>query len=462
MKAIDKIQNLFDEATFLRTNAYMATLNKENVVLGDNVITGYGLIMGRPVYAAFVDSSVFYGAMGAVSAIKITETVNSAVNAGAPFILFNESAGLRLEEGLNGLEGYGKVIKALSDASGIIPLIGMVSGKVSGADSYLTGMCDFIFMADKSELSITSGEVLNAVNGLDQTAKITDAKSNYEISGNSHFYEETEEKCIEKIKKLLFFLPDNSDDGVPAYVCNDDLARYSDKLNEATADDKTKVTDIIREIADNNDYLEVGKGFAPCAVTAFALFNGKTVGIAANDISVNGGRINAAACRKINDFVSFCDGFNIPILTLTDTAGFDADLDGEKHGFVKEASKMADAIAFASVPKVDLVLHNAFGGAFVLMNSKTLGADIVYAWKDSIIAAANPDTAAVVLYGDKIRSAGDPIKEREVLAEEYRKNQGNAINAAAYGYVDDLIDPGETRARIISAFEILENKTSRR
>lgn len=443
-----KLLSIFDEASFVETDAYLTSRQSslDSAVKGDGVLSGYGTIDGRLVYAACQDSTFLGGALGEMHAHKIAKVINLAVSVGAPVMILFDSQGARLKEGLSALAGYGEIMSALSNASGMVPVISVCIGNAYGATSYTAEMADFVVMTTEGKMAVSSPAILKAN---DNNAK--DKTGNYEfnmsVSGNADLVCQPDE-LPSVIRSLLALLPDNNLEGAPWVLCTDDLNRSQDELVNVT-----DIRTILGSISDNGAFLELKSNFATEVITALARFNGKVVGVVANN-----GLLTCNALSKAARFVRYCDGFNIPLLTLTDAQGFAVSAKEEENNIVKCASKLVFAFTGATVPKLNIIVNNAFGGAYVIMNSKHIGADFVYAWEKASISPLSDQASAVILFQNEIAASDDPVKTREEKANEYREKYSNPVEAAKLGYVDDVIDPSETRVRVISAFEMLAGK----
>lgn len=462
MTARERIECLFDSGTFVETDAYVvsraAELNADKVP-GDGIVTGYGTIDGRLAYAAAQDASFMGGAIGEMQAKKMADTVAKAAQMGAPYIAMIDCSGARIQEGIDALAGFGQVISAMSSASGVIPMIAAVMGPCPAGMSIAAQMADMILMTRDANMSVNGAEALKAAGNPEASDKtVGGAEMNAEKNGCVHFTADSDEDCIAKLKEIFTVLPDNNLSGAPAEICGDDLNRAAGELNSLTDKEDYDVRDVIRAITDNGYFLEVHEKFAGNMVVGFGKMNGSVIGIAANQNAVQEGALSVKACIKASRFVQFCDSFNIPVLTLTDTAGFVPCMCEEKQGLARALSKLVYTFSQATVAKVNVIINKAYGSAYVAMNSKSLGADFTYAWKGSDIAPMDPIACASVLYHDEIAASEDQAACRKAKAAEYRENYGTPLHAAARGYVDDVIDPSATRARVISAFEMLATK----
>ena len=472
MTARERLAKLFDENTFVEIDAFVETraidfgMQKKKVP-GDGVVTGYGNVDGRLVFVASQDFTVIGGSLGEAHAKKITKVMDMAMKMGAPFISINDSGGARIEEGIDALSGYGDIFFRNTLASGVIPQISVIMGPCAGGAVYSPAITDFIFMVEKSSyMCITGPSVIKAVTGEDVTAEtLGGAEIHNGKSGVAHFRSVSEDECIAQIKRLISFLPDNNLSDAPVYTTEDDLNRIGEELNSLIPDSSNKpydINEIITRIADYGDFMEIQKDFAKNIVIGFARLNGSTVGIVANQPAVMAGVLDYNSADKAARFIRFCDAFNIPIISLTDTAGYLPGVSQEHNGVIRHGAKLLYAFSEATVPKINVIVRKAYGGAYIAMNSKHLGADMVFAWPSAEIAVMGPDGAANIIFKKEIGAAEDPIAARNQKIEEYRDKFSNPYVAASRGYVDDVIDPSTTRIRLINALDMLAGKRENR
>ena len=447
---------LFDANTFVQTNSYMVSpsASAEDAV-GDGVVTGYGSIEGRAVFAAVQDETVLKGSVGIAHASKIASCIEMAVKCGAPFLMVINSAGARINEGIEVLSGYGAIAKAVSEALGIIPVFAMVNGQCSGFAAVLAEMADFVLMSQEgSYLAISGKEALAAASGKDCKEAGT-AKANLH-AGNISYFGENSGDCFCKIKELLSYLPDSCDREPPAAESEDPYTRPVQAQKFGTFE-PYDVKDLIREIADHGTWCELSAGYAPNAVTGLARIGDRTACIIANQPAEADGDLDTAACNKIAGMLAFCDRFSIPVVTLTNTNGFAVSLEEEQNGLTSAAALLITSYTNSSVPKINVITGKAYGSAYIAMNGKQTGADLVYAWKQADIAMITPEAGALLIYNDQIQAAEDPAAARKAYIQKYRAEYASPVYAAAKGLVDDMIDPAETRARIISALYLLQS-----
>lgn len=470
--ARERIQMLLDPDSFVEIDAFVETRSTEfdmprKKALGDGVVTGYGTVNGRLVFVASQDFTVIGGSLGEMHAKKITKVMDMAMKMGAPFISINDSGGARIEEGIDALSGFGEIFYRNTVASGVIPQISVIMGPCAGGAVYSPAITDFIFMVEKtSQMFITGPQVIKAVTGEDVTfEELGGAETHNTLSGVAHFKCAGEEECMKSIRRLLSFLPDNNLSDSELVNTNDDINRVIPELNNIIPDDANKPYDmkqIITSVVDNSDFLEVQEGFAKNIIIGFGRINGRTVGIIANQPKVNAGALDVDSSDKAARFVRFCDAFNIPIVTFTDVPGYLPGVKQEHNGIIRHGAKLLYAFSEATVPKINVIVRKAYGGAYIAMNSKHLGADLVFAWPTAEIAVMGPDGAANIIFKKDIAQADDPIKFREEKIQEYRDKFSNPYVAAARGYVDDVIEPAKTRIHLASALEMLVGKRETR
>ncbi|TCW42495.1 propionyl-CoA carboxylase carboxyltransferase subunit [Thermohydrogenium kirishiense] len=472
LTARERIEKLLDEDSFVEIDAFVEHrcidfgMEKQRIP-GEGVVTGYGTIDGRLVYVYAQDFTVIGGSLGEYHAKKITKIMDMAVKMGAPLIGLNDSGGARIQEGVDALSGYGNIFFRNTLASGVIPQISVIMGPSAGGAVYSPALTDFIFMVDKtSQMFITGPQVIKAVTGEDVSAEELGGSITHSTkSGVAHFRAANDEECLEMVRTLLSYLPSNNLEDPPQHMMNDDINRLSDRLMEIIPDNPNKPYDmkeIISEIVDDGIYLESQSMYAENIITAFARLNGRTIGIIANQPKILAGCLDINASDKASRFIRFCDAFNIPLLNIVDVPGFLPGTNQEYGGIIRHGAKMLYAYSEATVPKVTLIVRKAYGGAYLAMCSKDLGADIVLAWPTAEIAVMGPDGAANIVFKNEIKSSDDPVAARNEKIKEYRENFANPYRAASRGYVDDVILPSETRPRLISAFDMLMSKRESR
>lgn len=472
MTARERLALLYDEDSFVEIDAFVkhrcTELGMQDVEApGEGVVTGYGTVEGKLVYAFAQDFTVVGGSLGEMHAKKICKVMDMALKMGAPLVGINDSGGARIQEGVDALSGYGSIFYRNTIASGVIPQISVVMGPCAGGAVYSPALTDFVFMVDKtSQMFITGPQVIKAVTGEDVTFEaLGGAMTHNQISGVAHFLSNNEEECIGEIKRLLSFLPSNNMEGVPVFECEDDINRVEEVLNEIVPDNPNKAYDmkeVIKLLVDNGDFMEVQPYYAMNIITGYARLNGKSIGIIANQPKVLAGCLDINASDKGGRFIRTCDAFNIPVLTLVDVPGFLPGTNQEYGGIIRHGAKMLYAYSEATVPKVTLIVRKSYGGAYLAMCSKDMGADQVFAWPSAEIAVMGPDGAANIIFKREIEAADDPMGVRNEKIQEYKDKFANPYVAAQRGYVDDVIEPAVTRQRLISAFDMLESKRETR
>ncbi len=452
--ARERVLTLLDEGSFIETDAF-ASFGSKADANAEGVITGYGSVDGRLTFVYAQDVTVIGAALGEMQAKKIIKVMDMAAKMGAPIVAMIDSNGLRLKEGLMSLAGYGEIFKRNVALSGVVPQITAVMGNCAGAFSFAPALSDFVFMVDgTSEMFVNSAKVIEGVTG-EKTDDISSADVHSKKSGECHFKASNDDECIAMIRKLISYLPSNNLEDAPVDIA-DDINRISETLTNLIPDDADGEYDVkvaISEIVDLGSFMEVLPEYAENIVTGFARMNGLTVGVV-----VNNGLLDIKASNKAARFVRFLDSFNIPVITLTDVAGYKECACQELRGLSSHASKLLYAYAEATVPKVNVVLRKAYGAAYLAMCSKHIGADLVLAWPTAEITPLSPEAAANLIYADEIGESEDPIKARKEKIEEYRENDANPYEAAKMGFVDDVIEPDSTRPRIIAALEMLMSK----
>jgi acetyl-CoA carboxylase carboxyltransferase component len=434
--------------------------------LGDGVVTGCGTINGRLVYVFAQDFTVIGGSLSETMAMKICKVMDMGVKVGAPVIGINDSGGARIQEGVNALAGYAEIFQRNILASGVVPQISGIFGPCAGGAVYSPALTDFNIMTEgTSYMFLTGPKVVKTVTGEDVTQEeLGGASVHTTKSGVAHFSVENEDDGLSLIRHLLSFLPSNNMEEAPRGSTTDPVSRMEDLLNEIIPDNPNKPYDmyeVIGAVVDNGEFLEVHSAYAKNIIIGFARFNGHSVGIVANQPKYLAGVLDINASRKAARFVRFCDAFNIPIVTLVDVPGFLPGTGQEYGGVIVHGAKLLYAYGEATVPKVTVTLRKSYGGSHIVMSCKQLRGDINYAWPTAEIAVMGADGAAEVLYAKEIKAETDPEKQAEVAAakkDEYNKLFSNPYNAARYGYIDDVIEPRNTRFRVIRALEQLRTK----
>jgi methylmalonyl-CoA decarboxylase alpha subunit len=472
LSARERINLLFDEGSFIEIGGFVkhrsTDFGMDKVEApAEGVVTGYGTVDGRLVYAYAQDFTVIGGSLGNMHAEKIVNVMDMAMKMGAPIIGMNDSGGARIQEGVDALSGYGKIFFRNTIASGVIPQISVIMGPCAGGAVYSPAITDFVFMVDKtSQMFITGPQVIKTVTGEDVTSEeLGGAMTHNATSGVAHFMSSNDEACIEDIKRLLSFLPSNNMESAPYYETNDDLNRIEESLNEIIPENPNKpydIKDIITTIADNGEFMETQAYYALNMVTGFIRINGQSIGVIANQPKILAGCLDINASDKAGRFIRTCDAFNIPVLNIVDVPGFLPGTSQEYGGIIRHGAKMLYAYSEATVPKVTLIVRKAYGGAYIGMCNKELGADTVLAWPTAEIAVMGPDGAANIIFRREIENAEDPVAKRAEKVNEYKEKFANPYVAASRGYVDDVIEPASTRQRLASAFEMLASKRETR
>ena len=468
LTARERIDLLLDQGSFNELDRFVVHQcvdfgMAEKKTLGDGVVTGYGTIDGRLVYVFSQDFTVFGGSLGEMFAKKVCKIMDLAVKAGAPVIGLNDSGGARIQEGVASLAGYGDIFFRNVTSSGVVPQISAVLGPCAGGAVYSPALTDFIIMVDKtSHMFITGPDVVKAVLGQKvDFEELGGAMVHSTTSGVIHFVAKNEEHCVQIIKKLLSFLPSNYLEDPPAAETSDDPNRTDETLANVLPDDPDKpydVKEIIRRIVDSDDFFEIQPLWAENIVIGFGRLNGKTVGIVANQPAHYSGALDINSSMKAARFVRFCDAFNIPIVTFVDVPGFLPGIEQEHGGIIKHGSKLLYAYCEATVPKVTVILRKDYGGAYDVMGSKHSGADLNYAWPTAEIAVMGPQGAINIIFRKEIAEAKDQKQKHGQLVSEYRQKFASPYIAAQKGYIDEVIEPAETRPKLISALESLATK----
>ncbi len=468
LTARERLELLLDKGSFREVDPFVTTRVTdfglaERRYLGDGVVTGWGTIDGRLVYVYAQDFTVLGGSLGEGHARKIVKIMDMAMKNGAPLIGLNDSGGARIQEGVLSLGGYADIFLRNVMLSGVVPQISAILGPCAGGAVYSPALTDFIFMVrGTSYMFITGPDVVKAVTHEEVTfEQLGGADVHTTISGVAHFAADTEADLFYMIRKLLSYLPSNNMEDPPYVPNSDDPLRTEERLNTIVPDDPTRpydIKEVIRLIVDNGDFFEVQPDYAPNIVIGFARLGGHSVGIVANQPAVLAGVLDIKASEKAARFVRFCDAFNIPIITFEDVPGFMPGVAQEHGGIIKAGAKLLYAYAEATVPKITVITRKAYGGAYCVMNSRHLRADLVLAWPTAELAVMGPEGAVNIIFRREIAEAPDPEARRAELVAEYRAKFANPYVAASYGFVDDVIEPKETRPRLINALEMLQNK----
>lgn len=471
LTARERIDLLLDEDSFTEIQGFVEHRFNEpglekGQAPGEGVVTGYGTIDGRKVFLFAQDFTVYGGALGEMHAKKIAYVMDLAVKTKAPFIGLNDSGGARIQEGVLSLDGYGHVFYRNAIYSGVIPQISVIMGPCAGGAVYSPAITDFVFMVEKtSQMFITGPKVIETVTGEGISSEaLGGADVHSSKSGNAHFTAPTEQEVLEGVRELLSYLPSSQGVAPPRQTPVDQEDDLPDLLDEVPVDPSRPydVRNVINQVMDRDSFLEVHKKFAKNAVVGFARLDGHTIGIIANQPKVMAGGLDIDSSDKISRFIRFCDSFEIPIVTFEDVTGFFPGVQQEHGGIIRHGAKILYAYSEATVPKITVITRKAYGGAYVALNSKSIGADLVFAWPNAEIAVMGPHGAANVIFAKEIAEADSPEAVRAEKIDLYREKFANPYIAAANGMVDDVIDPRDTRKRLINSFEMLRNKVEQR
>jgi acetyl-CoA carboxylase carboxyltransferase component len=466
--ARERIAVFLDEGSFVELDSYVThrctdfgLADKKHP--GDAIVTGYGTVNGRLVYLFAQDFTVYGGSLSEVMSEKTCKVMDLAVKNGAPFIGLADSGGARIQEGVESLAGYGEIFLRNTLASGVIPQISVIMGPSAGGAVYSPALTDFIFMVQgTSQMYITGPDVIKAVTGEEVTHEaLGGAMAQASHSGVCHFVAQNDKECLEMVRTLLSYLPQNNMEDAPFAETTDPPDRMDQGLLTVVPDDPTtpyNMKDVLRLIFDNGEFFEVHEHYAKNMLTGFARLGGRPVGIVAQQPAVSAGIIDINASLKAARFVRFLDCFNLPIITFVDVPGYMPGVDQEYGGIIKHGAKIIYAYSEATSPKLTIITRKAYGGAYVAMSSKHLRGDMNFAWPQAEIAVMGPDGAVNVIYRDQIQKAENKAEAKKKLVKEYQDKFANPYVAAARGYIDDVIDPRETRPMLIKALDMLQNK----
>jgi propionyl-CoA carboxylase beta chain len=466
--ARERIETLLDPGTFNELEPFITSHTDDlslatEKFLGDGVVTGYGLIDGRIVYVYAQDFTIFGGTLSDMQSHKICRVMDLALRNGAPCIGLLDSGGARIQEGVKALGGYAEIFRRNAQYSGVIPQISVMLGPCAGGAAYSPALQDLIIMVEKqSFMFLTGPDVIRAVTG-----EVIDAEAlggsaiHMAISGVAHLAEKSEADALQKVRAFLSYLPSNNVENPPFLAGNDNPSRMDEHLNSIVPIDPSLpyvMHQVIESVVDKGSFLEIQPAWARNAIIGLGRIGGHAVGIVAQEPAVMAGVIDIDASDKMTRFVRMCDCFNVPLVTFVDSPGFLPGIAQEHGGIIRHGAKLLYAYSEATVPKVCVITRKAYGGAYVVMSSKYLGTDVTYAWPSAEIAVLGAEGAVNILYKKQIESADDPIAERKKLADEYRHKFNNPYTAASTGYVDDIIEPRETRAKVIAALSALRDK----
>ncbi len=471
MTARERIATLVDPGSFVEMDRFavhqVADFGMaEKKILGDGVVTGHARIDGRTVYLFSHDFTVFGGSLGETFARKVTKIMDLALKAGVPVIGINDSGGARIQEGVVSLGGYAEIFFRNVLASGVVPQISAVMGPCAGGAVYSTAMTDFTVMVDKtSHMFITGPDVIKAVLNQDVSfEELGGARLHNSKSGVAHFFAQNEKECLQQIRKLLSFIPSNNAEDPPLAKPRPSTGEKTE-LNSILPDNPDKaydMHDIITRVVDGSELLEVQPLWAQNIIIGLARLNGHSIGVVANQPKVNAGTLDIDSSVKAARFVRFCDAFNIPILTFVDVPGFLPGIDQEHDGIIRHGSKLLYAYCEASVPKLTVIVRKAYGGAYDVLGSKHIRADVNLAWPSAEIAVMGPDAAINIIFRNEIAQAEDVANEKRRLTKEYREKFSNPYVAAGRTYIDDVIEPSETREVLIKYLEAVKTKREQR
>ena len=468
LTARERIDLLLDKGSFRETDAFVThrtndfDLDKQKY-MGDSVVTGWGTIDGRLTYVFSQDFTVFGGSLGEVHAEKICKIMDMALKNGAPIIGLNDSGGARIQEGVVSLGGYADIFLRNTLASGVIPQISAIMGPCAGGAVYSPALTDFIFMVrNSSYMFVTGPDVVKTVTHEEISFEdLGGASVHSETSGVCHMAADSEADTLYLIRKMMSYLPQNNMEDPPFLPSGDDSLRMEDALNSIVPDDPSKpynIKEVINLIVDQGSFYETHEAFAQNIVTGFARLGGHSIGIIANQPAVLAGVLDINSSDKAGRFVRFCDSFNLPILTFVDVPGFLPGSGQEHGGIIRHGAKLLFAYCEATVPKLTVITRKAYGGAYDVMSSKHIRGDVNLAWPSAELAVMGPEGAVSIIFRKELEKAKDLATEKAKLVVDYRKKFANPYVAAARGYIDDVIEPCETRPRLINALEMLSNK----
>ena len=468
LTARERIDLLLDKDSFHELDMFVTHRARdfgmeEKKFLGDSVVTGWGTIEGRLIYVYSQDFTVFGGSLSQVHSEKICKIMDMAMKNGAPLIGLNDSGGARIQEGVVSLGGYADIFLRNTLASGVIPQISAIMGPCAGGAVYSPALTDLIFMVKNSSyMFVTGPDVVKAVTHEDVSFEDLGGTSVHsKVSGVCHYVAESEADCLFLMRVLLTYLPQNNMEDPPFVESNDDPLRSEIALDTIVPDSANKpydVKDVIRLVIDESNFFEIQSDYAPNIVVGFARLGGHSIGVVANQPAHLAGVIDINAAEKASRFVRFCDSFNIPLITFVDVPGFLPGTAQEHGGIIRSGAKLLYAFCEATVPKITVILRKAYGGAYDVMNSKHIRADVNLAWPSAEIAVMGPEGAVNIIFRKELSESSDPDKRKEELVKEYRDTFANPYVAAERGYIDDVIEPRETRPRLINALEMLSNK----
>lgn len=468
LTARERLDRLLDPGTFNELEPFIIRMPDElglttEPYLGDGVLTGYGQIEGRTVYVYAQDFTVYGGTLGEMQSRKICRVMDLALRNGVPILGLIDSGGARIQEGVKSLGGYAEIFQRNAQYSGVIPQISVMLGPCAGGAAYSPALTDLIIMVEKrSFMFLTGPEVIRAVTGeVIDPESLGGAEVHLSMSGNAHLGAATEDEALRLCRRVLSYLPSNNVENPPYVPTADDPLRMDEALNELVPLDPAapySMHEVIDRIVDAGTFLEIQPQWARNAIVGLARLGGHSVGLVAQEPSVMAGVIDIDASDKITRFVRMCDCFNIPLVTFVDSPGFLPGVAQEHGGIIRHGAKVVYAYSEATVPKISIITRKAYGGAYIVMSSKYLGTDVNYAWPSAEIAVVGAEGAVNILFRERLKAAADPAAELARLAEDYRRRFNNPYHAAGAGYVDDVIEPRETRPKIIAALAALRDK----
>jgi len=467
LTALERMNTLMDSGTFVELDPFVThecyDFGMENKrTLGDGVVTGYGTIDSRLVYAFSHDFTVIGGSLGAAFASKVCKIMDLALKQGSPIIGINDSGGARIQEGVESLAGYAEIFHRNVKASGVVPQISLIMGPCAGGAVYSPAITDFIIMTKSAYMFVTGPDVVRQVTNENVSFEdLGGALVHNQKSGVAHFIVEDEQECFTVLRKLLSFIPPNNLENPPRVSSDDDPTRQDEELSSILPTNEHKAYDmgvVVRKIVDNRDFLEVQRFWARNIIVGFGRLDGIPVGIVANNPEVLAGVLDIDSCDKATRFVRFCDCFNIPLVALVDVPGFLPGTNQEWGGIIRHGAKLLYAFSEATVPRFTVITRKAYGGAYDVMNSKHIGADYNFAWPSAEIAVMGPEGACNIIFRKEITGSKDPQKTREELVQNYKTKFANPYIAASKGYIDDVIEPKETRARLINSLKSIYRK----
>ena len=471
MTARERVVTLLDDNSFHEYDLFVEHEAKDfdmdkKVLHGDGVIIGTGTIYGAPVCIFAQDFTVAGGSLGLMHARKIGKIMDHAMKMRVPLIGINDSGGARIQEGVNSLAGYGEIFYRNTVSSGVIPQISVILGPCAGGAVYSPALTDFVFVVENiSKMFITGPGVIKTVLGEDiSMEELGGAKVHSETTGNAHFYAESELECFNQIKKLITYIPWNNNQKAKRMEPKEPLSDKFpiDEIVPGNPKEPYDIRDVIKAVTDESDFFEIQERWASNIVIGFGRINGNTVGFVGNQPLILAGVLDVDSSDKAARFIRYCDAFNIPVVTMVDLPGYLPGADQEHAGVIRHGAKVLYAYSEATVPKITFILRKAYGGGYIAMNSRHLNADFVFAWPGAEIAVMGPEGAANIIFRKEIQNADDPEKMRKQKVKEYKQKFANPYVAAAKGYVDSVIEPGETRKLLVHALEVSHNKVDKR